>query len=96
MAEASHDARAQGSSRFKHDLPNLLTPLHIISSSWANMTVDSFRLTLLPVWMTKLPFDGREHLVLINGQNGTVKSELRQKPPKSGGLMELLGDLLKE
>ena len=96
MAEASLDARAQGFSRSRNDLPNLLTPMHILSTSSANMTVESFRLNLLPVWKTELPFDGREHLVLINGMNGTVKSDLPEKSNKSGGLMEWLGDLLED
>jgi hypothetical protein len=61
------------------------------------MTVESFRLNLLPVWVTELPFGGREHLVLINGQNGTAESDLSEKSGKSnksGGLMEFLSGLL--
>ena len=93
MAEASLDARAQALSRYKRDLPALLSPLQIISTTSANMSVESFRLNLLPVWMTELSFDGREHLVLINGMTGTVKSDLPEKK-ESGGLLEWLGDLL--
>jgi hypothetical protein len=51
---------------------------------------------LLPVWMTELPFDGREHLVLINGQSGVTASDLPDKKTKMGGLMDWLGDLLDE
>jgi len=94
MAEASLDARAQSFSRYKRDLPLLLDPVRFSSASSANMTIESFRLNLLPMWMTELPFDGREHLVLINGQNGTVKSDLPEK--QSGGLMEFLSDLLED
>ncbi len=96
MAEASLDARAQSLKRYQRDLPNLLTPMNLISTSSAKMTVDSFRLNLLPVWMTEIPFGGREHLVLINGQNGTVASDLPEKKEESGGLMEWLGDLLEK
>jgi len=100
MAEASLDARGQGYSRYKRDLPNLLTPMRLISTSSADMTVESFRLDLLPVWMMEIPFGGRGHLVLINGQNGEVKSDLPEKSnkskksDKSGGLMDYLADLL--
>jgi len=94
MAEASLDARARGLAHYKRDLPNLLAPLKIISATSANMTVESFRLNLLPVWMTELPFGGRAHLVLINGMNGEVKSDLLEQKEKSVGLMEWLGDLL--
>ena len=44
--------------------------------------------------------DGRPHLLLINGQNGTVASDLPEKSrksrksDKSGGLMDYLADLL--
>lgn len=96
MAEASLDARAQTLSRYKGDLPNLLTPMHIISTSSAKMTVESFRLNLLPVWVIELPFGGREHLILINGQNGTIASDLPGKKEKAGGLLEYLSDLLED
>ena len=97
MAEASLDARSQSLKRYQRELPSLLFPMQFISASSANMTVESFRLNLLPVWMTELPFGGREHLVLINGMNGTVASDLpEKKKEKSGGLLEWLGDLLEE
>jgi hypothetical protein len=96
MAEASLDARAQTLSRYKRDLPNLLTPTRLISTSSARMTVESFRLNLLPVWITELPFGGRQHLVLINGQNGTVASDLPEKKKESIRLMEWLNDLIEE
>lgn len=100
MAEASLDARSQGYSRYKRDLPNLLTPMDLISTSSAKLTVESFRLNLLPVWVTELAFGGRQHLMLINGQNGIVESDLPEKSNKSkrsgksSGLMEYLADLL--
>jgi hypothetical protein len=94
MAEASLDARAHSLSRYKRDLPGILDPVRLISTSSARMTVDSFRLNLLPVWMTEIPFGGREHLILINGQNGTVASDLPEKKQESKGLMDWLGDLL--
>lgn len=92
MAEASLDARVQALARYKRELPVLIEPAQLISTSSSKMMVESFRLTLLPVWMTELPFNGREHLVLINGMNGTVKSDLPENG--SGGLMEWLGDLI--
>ncbi len=94
MAEASLDARSQAFKNCKNDLPNRIFPVQVISTSSSKMTVDSFRLNLLPVWVTELPFDGREHLVLINGQHGTVASDLPGKKSESMGLMDWLGDLL--
>jgi hypothetical protein len=94
MAEASLDARVQGLSRYKRDLPSLLDPIKVISTSSAKMTVESFRLNLLPVWVTETQFEGRQHLVLINGQNGKVASDLPGRKKEEKGLMDWLGDLL--
>jgi len=94
MAEASLDARAQTLSRYKNEELQGSLPMQIISRSSAKMSVESFRLDLLPVWVTEIPFGGREHLLLINGQNGTVASDLPEKSNKSGGLMDYLADLL--
>jgi hypothetical protein len=94
MAEASLDARSQGYACYQRDLPNLLAPVTILTTSSAKMTVESFRLNLLPVWVTELSFAGRQHLVLINGQNGNVESDLPEKSDKSGGLMQYLAGLL--
>jgi hypothetical protein len=96
MAEASLDARGQAYAKYKEELPYKLSPIRIVHSSSASMAIDSFKLVLLPVWMTELPFDGREHLVLINGGNGVVASDLPDKKTKKGGLMDWLGDLLEE
>ncbi len=93
LAEASLDARGQAYASVKADLPDRLAPMRILSSSSAKMAVESFKLTLVPVWMTELPFGGRTRLVLINGQNGVAVSDLTEKKPK-GGLMDWLGDLL--
>jgi hypothetical protein len=75
-------------------IPDLLMPVQILSTSSANMTVESFRLNLLPVWLTEIPFGGRTHLMLINGQNGTVASDLPEKSGKPDDLIEYLADLL--
>jgi len=96
MAEASLDARARGFKQYKQDLPGFLPNMKIVKTSSAGMTVESFKLVLLPVWLTELPFDGRQHLVLINGQSGVVVTDLPDKKEKKTSLMDWLGDLLEE
>jgi hypothetical protein len=59
------------------------------------MTVESFRLNLLPVWMSEIHIDGREHLVLINGQKGTVAGDLPEEK-ELGGFMSWLKGLMEE
>jgi len=103
MADASLDARSQTYKKYKRDLPSLINNANIVHMSSANLEIESFKLNLLPVWMTELPFDGREHLLLINGQNGVVSSDVLEKVQKQeedkdekGGLMGFLADLLND
>jgi hypothetical protein len=105
MADASLDARSQTFARYKHDLPNLLNNIRLIQTSSADLVIESFKLNLLPVWMTEIPFEGREHLVLINGQTGVVAGDMPEKSEKpkeqghenkKGGLKDFLSDLLND
>jgi len=97
MADASLEARSQAFKEIKKRLPYLLNNANLVRTSSAGMLVESFKLVLLPVWMTELPFGGREHLVLINGQNGLVASDLPdQTDEDAGGLFGFLSDLLGE
>ncbi|MBI2331615.1 MAG: hypothetical protein HYU84_05555 [Chloroflexi bacterium] len=96
MADASLDARSQAFNRIKKQMPHLLGGINIVHTSSAGMLVESFKLALLPVWMTELPFGGREHLVLINGQSGVVQSDLPSHEEESGGLLNFLADLLND
>ena len=104
MADASLDARSQTYQRYKRELPVVLSEIRLIHTSSANLVIESFKLNLLPVWMTEMPLDGREHLVLINGQSGAAASDLPDKTQRSkvkkesekGGLMDFLSDLLND
>jgi DNA-directed RNA polymerase subunit RPC12/RpoP len=97
MADASLDAREQVVARLKRELPNLVAMSRLISAYSANLTIESFRLNLLPVWMTEIWFEGRCGLVLINGQNGAVPGDVVRVPARNKtGLMDWLADLVKE
>jgi predicted RNA-binding Zn-ribbon protein involved in translation (DUF1610 family) len=96
MAEASLDARSMAFKDVKKRLPHSLGGIEPIRVSSAGMLVESFKLALLPIWMTELPFDGRQHLVLINGQSGVVKSDLPGHEEEPGGLLSFLADLLND
>ncbi|MBI5297189.1 MAG: hypothetical protein HY869_17060 [Chloroflexi bacterium] len=91
MGDASLDARGQAFKRMKADLPNLLGTISLISSSSAGMAVESFKLVLLPIWMTEVRQEGKDHLVLINGQNGAVDGATLEKKT---GLFDWLSDVL--
>lgn len=97
MADASLDARSQAFKDVKRRMPHLLNGVTLVRASSAGLMVESFKLVLLPVWMTELPFGGREHLVLINGQSGIVASDLLEKEEEEqDGLFGFLADLLGE
>ncbi len=97
MADASLDARSQTYIKYKRELPHLLNNVSIVHTSSANLLIESFKLNLLPVWMTELSFDGREHLLLINGQSGVVASDIvENKKEEEGGLWNFISDLFDE
>ncbi len=73
MANASLEARSQAYSRLKAELPALVDSIKILHTSSANLTIESFKLVLLPVWLTGVPYAGRAHQVLINGQSGVIQ-----------------------
>jgi hypothetical protein len=101
MAEASLDARSQGLALVKRDMAIRIAPVRLVSTSSANLVIESFRLNLLPVWMTEVQTPSAlgeviSHLVLINGQTGDVYGDLTTKPSHSGKLLSWLSDLIKE
>lgn len=98
MADASLDARSQAYKQLKQRLPGDIAALFNLTTSSAMLAIESFKLVLVPVWITELSFDGQKLLVLINGQNGIVQGDLTPKlksMPKNGlfhWLEELLDD----
>ncbi len=99
MAEASLDARSQGYSLAQREMQLRLAPIRLISASSAHLTIESFRLYLLPVWVTEVSIAeaaGGPHLVLINGQGGEVYGDLASKPSNSGNVLSWLTDLIRE
>jgi len=99
MADASLDARSQVYARYQKEIPILVAGMKIVHTSSANLMIESFKLNLLPVWLTEIPFDGREHLLLINGQNGVVASDVSEpgeEETEKTGLLDFLSDLLSD
>jgi predicted RNA-binding Zn-ribbon protein involved in translation (DUF1610 family) len=92
MADASLDARSRAYTQLKRNLPGDIASLFNLKTSSASLTIESFKLVLLPVWLTKIPFNNKELLVLINGQNGVVHGDTPSKP--KSGLFDWLEDLL--
>ena len=97
MADASLDARSSAYARLKRKLPGEISSLYNLKTSSASLVVESFKLVLVPVWITEIPLADKKLLVLINGQNGVIQGDIPSQPsnPKSkNGLIDWLGDLL--
>jgi hypothetical protein len=87
MADASLEARSRAYSQLKRKLPGDITSLFNLITSSASLSIESFKLVLVPLWITEFPSGGQKSLVLINGQNGILQSEIDSQPkrkPKSG------------
>jgi hypothetical protein len=95
LADASLDARSRAYERERALLPRRLgLPIQDLRTSSARLTVSSYKLVLLPVWMADYTLDGREYLVLVNGQTGAVEGDLPARP--GFRLRDWLGDLLND
>jgi len=96
MADASLDARSHAYSMLKRKLPGEIASLINLVTSSASLAVESFKLVLIPVWITEIPVNGQKLLVLINGQNGVVQGDTpsQAKTKSKNGLFDWLEDLL--
>ena len=72
MSDASLDVRGQVAQQYMERVRVEYSHLTDLRLSSAGMTVESFKLVLLPVWLTEIRFHGETHVVIINGQNGRV------------------------
>jgi hypothetical protein len=89
MSNASLDARSQAYAQLKKDLPGEIASLQDLRTSSARLTIESFKLVLLPVWITEIRVHEQAELVLINGQNGIVEGSA-SKALKTGLLDRLM------
>ena len=96
LGDASLEARSQAYKEYKRKVEMDISYLTNIKTSSANLAIDSYKLLMLPIWMTTYPYEGKEQIVLINGQNGTVQGQIpnsKQAKP-NGGILSWLDDLL--
>jgi hypothetical protein len=89
MSDASLEARKQAVLRVRALIRSDVGYVKDLNYSTASISVTSFKLVLIPLWVTQYVMEGRPYRVLINGQTGAVYGE---KP--SRGVMGWLGDVL--
>ena len=77
MAEASLAARQEAVQRVQDLIyMEVIDPnLQDLNYSTANLSIMSFKLVLVPAWITEYVLDGRTYRVIINGQTGSVYGE---------------------
>jgi Zn finger protein HypA/HybF involved in hydrogenase expression len=90
MADAALEARRISVQRICRDIHlehGHVTDLHYSTSG---ISITSYRLILLPVWLIDYSFENQTRHVIINGQTGTVLGEIPKRGLK-GRLENLLG-----
>ena len=90
MSDASLEARQQAAQRVRHEIQSDMRNVSDLSYSTSNLSILSFKLVLIPLWVTTYPLGGRDFRVIINGQTGAVYGETNKQGLK-GWLEELLG-----
>jgi len=75
MADAALDARQTAIERIRQEIRAGNGNLLDLNYSTANLSITSFRLILLPVWVADYSFAGKPYRVVINGQTGAVHGE---------------------
>jgi hypothetical protein len=80
MADASLSARKialdQKRESIRHQIPSQAANFFVDSSK---MLVESYRLILLPAWMSYYNLEDTKYHLVINGQTGQVHAELPQQ-----------------
>ncbi len=77
MADASLDARSLAVSKVRHEVLAEYGQVTDMNYSTSSMMVSAFRLVMAPVWVTQVITREQRGRLLINGQNGSIFSELR-------------------
>jgi hypothetical protein len=89
MSDAALEARRISVERIRGDILAEHGNVIDLRYSASAISITSYRLVLLPVWVTDYSFEDKTHRVVINGQTGTVHGETPRH-----GLKDLLEDLL--
>jgi predicted RNA-binding Zn-ribbon protein involved in translation (DUF1610 family) len=85
MADASLDARARSVRRIKAEIGDYLRATYdgvtSITASPGVLSIEGFKLVLVPAWIGELQVGAQLHPVLVNGQTGAVQAEEPAKSP---------------
>jgi len=79
MAEASLDARQKASRLIERRIISKDGVLDNLKYSTAELFVETFKLTLVPAWISSFHLQSKKFSVLINGQSGEVQTEMPRR-----------------
>jgi len=90
MADASLDAR-QFVLTTEHEQVrrSFMVQIQDLTLNPANLSVDTYKLLLFPLWITQYIYENQSYQIIINGQNGSIHG---QKPP--GRVVQWLDKLI--
>jgi len=91
MSDASLDARQQAVQRVKQQIHAQKSQLSDLSYSASSISILSFKLVFVPVWITEYTFENRQYTVLINGTDGSVHGGMPER-----GVLGWLGNFFGE
>ena len=87
MSDASLEARARSVRRMQRQLGEYLQTLYdgftAFTTSSAILSAESFKLVLVPAWITTYRADARLRQALVNGQTGSVHGEESTRGPRN-------------
>jgi len=75
MSDAALDARQTAAERIPTGIQVENGNVLDLNYSTSTIAITSFRLILLPIWVTVYSFEGKSYRVVINGQTGAVHGE---------------------
>lgn len=88
MSDASLDARQQAVQRVKQQIHAQKNHLSDLAYGASNISILSFKLVFVPVWITEYIFEDAQYTILINGMDGSVHGGMPER-----GVMGWLGNL---
>jgi len=93
LANASLLAHQQAFEAAKQEFRNgmVFGAVEDLTVSGAGIVVESYKLILLPVWVTAYRYRGETYRVVVNGQTGAVRGEIPRQ-----GLQRLLAGVFSE
>jgi hypothetical protein len=71
---------------------DILGQYQAVRTSSARLMIESYKLILVPMWVTHYRMDGKQYGIVINGHTGNLRAD-KPRAGIGGWLANLLGDV---